>query len=876
MGKKKQIEQVSIIENIFTQPMEDIMGSRYATYAKYVIQDRAIPDSRDGLKPVQRRIIYSMWKQGNLCSRPTRKCARIVGDVIGKYHPHGDTSIYDSLVRMSQTWKNNVVLIDFQGNNGSIDGDSAAAYRYTESRLSQIAEEMTRDIEKNTVDMTLTFDDTELEPNVLPSRFPNLLVNGAKGIAVALATEIPPHNLKEVIAATIYRINNQDSNLNQLMKYIKGPDFPTGGIIYNTPSLFDIYETGRGRVEIVSKTEIIQGDKINQIVINEIPFETVKISLVYELDKLRLDKLLNGIIEVRDESDRFGMRIVIDVKKEADIETIHRYLITKTGLRSSYSANMVAIVNNRPKTMSLCDFLDSFIQHQVEVVTRRCNFDLKKLNNRLHIVNGLIKAISILNDVVDVIRSSKDKNDAKINLQDKFEFTETQSEAIVMLQLYKLTNTDVTVLENEKVTIEENIEFLNKVLSDRNILNNLLITDLKAISKKYGSERKTQIVDKDVSYKAIDKKSMILKENVYLSITRDGYIKRSSMRSYQSSGANSLPGLKQDDVLIYNGLCETTDIVIAFTNLGNYLYIPVFEIESNKWKDEGKHLNSIVSLNEKEKIIKAFTIENFKEGIYFVIASKYGQIKRVELPNFVVTRYSKPIKCMKLLDSDTLSDVSISTGNDNIYLFTNNGNSTGYNENQIPVSSLSSGGVKGISSLSDSFVNNILCVKSDINKYKIIAITDKGCYRIYDISNTIIGKRPGKQYSFFKSFKNDIHKLVGIRQISNKDIASNFHALNSKNEVISFDIDDYYVTPLDKYAKKNIDLSVNMIKTIKYLFLEEDYRISSSIIPTKPLLTNNTIMENNADICEIEETKKETIDTGLTQISLFDDLDDDN
>ena len=482
MCSKKKKDQILLFDSsneyIEEQPLEEIMGDRYAVYAKYVIQDRAIPDVRDGLKPVQRRVLYSMFLDKNTSSHPTRKCAHTVGAVMGKFHPHGDSSIYNALARMSQDWKVRLPLIDFQGNNGSIDGDNPAAYRYTEARLSSAAEELMKDLDKDTVDMKLTFDDTQLEPIVLPARFPNLLVNGTEGIAVAVATNIPPHNLKEVCEAVIYRLQHKRCSIDELLEIVKGPDFPTGGIIYKDEGLRAIYEKGQGRIEVASKTHFDYSNKnFNQIIITEIPYGVIKKNLVYEIDKLRHDKVIDGILEIRDESDREGLRVAIDIKKESNEEVILTYLMNKTSLKSSYSANMVAIIDNRPKTFSLVEYIDAYIVHQEEVITRRSKFDLEKYKTRLHIVEGLIKAISIVDQVVEVIRASKDKADSKLNIQNKFGFTEPQSEAIVTLQLYKLSNTDISIFVNEKETLVTNIKELNEILEDKNKLDRLIIRD---------------------------------------------------------------------------------------------------------------------------------------------------------------------------------------------------------------------------------------------------------------------------------------------------------------------------------------------------------------------------------------------------------------
>ncbi len=871
--KQQQILEFEIPENIHNETVESIMGSRYATYAKYVIQDRAIPDARDGLKPVQRRIVYSMYKTGNIFTRPTRKCAHTVGEVMGKYHPHGDSSIYEALVRMSQDWKNNNCLIDFQGNNGSVDNDPPAAYRYTEARLSQIAEEMVRDIDKDTVEMALTFDDTDFEPVVMPARFPNLLVNGTEGIAVALATEIPTHNLREVVDAIIYRINHVRVEPLDLMQFVKGPDFPSGGYIYKSKGLEDIYLTGRGRIEVAAKTEIVTNKNEKQIIVTEIPYKTVKINLVKELDMLVRNKTVNGIAEVRDESDKEGMRIAIDLKKDANVDIIYKYLMTKTGLKTSYSANMVAIVDGRPKTMNLLDFVDTYIEHQVDVITRRSNYELKKNKSRLEIIDGLIKAVSILDQVVEVIRASKDKQDAKKNIQEKFGFSEAQSEAIVMLQLYKLTNTDLTTLINEKVEVENTIETLNGILTDRKKLDRVICSDLKAIANKYGHDRKTQIIEKEISSASIDKRDLIMKEEVMLAVTRDGYVKYSSVKSFKSSGDNPLPGMKDGDACVYSGKANTTDYVVCFTNLGNFLYIPMHEIQENKWKDEGKHINYLVNLNPNEKIVRAYVVEEFKEGLFFVIASKHGQVKRLRLCDFSVVRYSKPLPCMKLLSNDEVADVIFTNGNSNIILFTSDGNSLGFNENELTLSGMRSGGVKAVSQLGKANIISVLSYDSESTKGKVVLVTDKGCLRIYDVSNTNITKRLGKTSEVFKSFKSEPHSLVFVKKLDLSKEITLLRVLNNLKEIVEIKVDDYHVTPLDKYAKAMLEMPKKL--SLEIGFVEGDEYISKDIVSkeiSQPELVKDEIDEEVAKTEIEEEAKqnKEEDEKEYTQISLFD------
>ena len=702
MAKKKVIETPDYKENIQNQSLDFVMGDRYAVYAKYVIQDRAIPDARDGLKPVQRRIIYSMYQNGNTYDKPNKKCATIVGAVMGKLHPHGDTSIYEALVRMSQPWKMNMPLISFQGNNGSIDNDGPAAYRYTEAKLNEFAMNLVRDIDKNTVDMTLNFDDTELEPIVLPSRFPNLFVNGSEGIAVAIATEIPPHNLNEIIDAAIYRINNPLCRIEELLEFVKGPDFPTGGIIYDSEGLKDIYYYGKGKIEIASKVEIKEEKDANYLIITEIPYKVVKQDLVFNIDKIRKSRDIDGIVEVLDESANDDIKIVVELKKEVDPNIVLTYLYNKTQLKVNYSANIVAISNDRPKTLNLVSYLDTYINHQVDVVTRKSKYELKVCEDRLHIVEGLIKAVSIIEQVVDTIRKSKDKADSKKNLIEKFGFSEVQAEAIVMMHLYRLSNTDITTYYKERDSLTVNINELKSILSNDKKLRKIIIKDLTEIKEKYGVNRKT-LITSEIKEVSIDKRDLIIKEDVYVVITKAGYAKRTSLKSYKASN-NAMTGVKEGDSIVLQTIANTADYILAFTDKGNYLFIPVNELNDIKWKDEGKHINSFITLPVDENIIRCIVVKDFNKNVSIALVSKNGQIKKTLLKEFFATRYTKPISCMRLLKDDNVVDVSVCNGNSNLFIITKSGNATYFNENEISNLGLKTSGVKAISTLKNSTI----------------------------------------------------------------------------------------------------------------------------------------------------------------------------
>lgn len=699
MKKNNTTEQ--ILEKIYNYSLEEIMGERFGRYSKYIIQDRAIPDVRDGLKPVQRRILYAMYIGHNTYDKPYRKSAKTVGDVIGSFHPHGDTSIYDAMVRLSQDWKIKNPMIDMHGNNGSIDGDSPAAYRYTEARLSKISSELLKDIEKNTVKFAPNFDDTVMEPTVLPAKFPNLLVNGTTGISAGYATNIPPHNLGEIIDACIKRIDSPNCRVETILDIVKGPDFPTGGICLDKQGIINAFTTGRGKVVVRSKIHEEESKGKISLVVTEIPYEVLKVNIVKKIDEIRIDKKLDGLLEVRDESDKEGLRIVIDIKKEANKDLILNYLYKNTELQTSYNYNMIAIVNRCPKLLSLIDIIDAYILHLKEVLTNRTKFDLDHAKLRFHIVEGLIKAISILDEVIRVIRASKNKSDAKENLVKEFDFTIEQAEAIVTLQLYRLTNTDITLLEDELKDLNLKIETYNKILTEEEALKYIMKKELKAIKDEYDVPRKTVIEDHLEEIK-INEEDMITKEDVVVLITKDGYVKRTSKRSYNSS--NDEPLLKENDYVL--GLYElnTIDTVLIFTNLGNYLYLPVHEIPDIKWKVLGKHISNIIKLEENEKIVSIIPVTDFNINKEVVIASKLGMIKKTPLKEFKVSRYSKAISCMKLKDNDEVIDAKLNNFND-IMISTSSCFSLWFDESEIPSSGIKSSGVKSMTLKNDEVVS---------------------------------------------------------------------------------------------------------------------------------------------------------------------------
>lgn len=798
---KKKDETKEIIEKIYDYTLEDIMGERFGSYSKYIIQDRAIPDARDGLKPVQRRILYSMYKEHNTFDKPYRKSAKTVGDVIGNYHPHGDSSIYDAMVRMSQDWKIRLPYIDMHGNNGSIDGDSPAAYRYTEARLSKISNEMIRDIDKNTVEFSPNFDDSTVEPTVLPTRFPALLVNGATGISAGYATNIPPHNLGEVIDATIYLIDHEDASLDELMQYVKGPDFPTGAIVEGINGIKDAYTKGKGKIIVTSKTEFETKSGKTSLIVTEIPYEVNKAQLVKKIDDIRLDKKIDGIVEVRDESEK-DIRIAIDLKKDANQELILNYLLKNTDLQSSYSFNMVTIVNRRPKLLGLKGMLEAFVKHQKEVVKRRTQFDLETAQKRLHIVAGLIKCLSILDEVIKVIRNSKNKSDAKDNLVKEFEFTYEQAEAIVVLQLYRLTNTDVVALEEEKEKLDKLIKGLSAILEDEKALKYVMKKELSQVKKEFVTPRLTTIKENITEIK-IDQTEMIPKEDVIIMITKDGYIKRTSYRSY--SATNDNPTLKENDYIIGQFEMNTLDTLLVFTSFGNYLHIPVYAIYDMKWKDMGKHISNIIPTGENEEIIKAIPIYNFEQDQNIILASKDGMIKRTAIKDFHLSRWSKPTSCMKLKDNDKLIDVMLEE-KERVFITTKNGFGLSFLTSEIPVSGVKAAGVKAIT-LKDDEVVSVSNFSNEQDEF-LIVLTDHNTGKRIRLSEFELSTRTRKgllvireiktnPYKVIKSFITDSKAHLGLKGSNITEIKVTELPISDRystgKEIIKNNIDDVFI-----------------------------------------------------------------------------------
>ena len=766
-----------VLKKIHDYSLEDIMGNRFARYSKYIIQDRAIPDVRDGLKPVQRRIIYAMYKDRNTYDKQFKKCANAVGNVLGKYHPHGDTSVYDALVRMSQNWKQNHILIEVDGNNGSIDGDSAAAYRYTETRLAKISEELLRDIDKDTVAMAPNYSDTLFEPTVLPAKFPNLLVNGASGISAGYATNIPPHNLGEVIDAVIKRLDSPNCHFDTIKSIIKGPDFPTGGVILGNDGIDDAFKTGKGRVVIRSRYEFVKTKGKDQIIISEIPFEVNKAVLIKKIDDIRLDKKIDGITEVRDESDKeSSIRIVIDLKKDADKDLVIGYLLKNTDLQTTYNYNMVTIVNRRPKLLGILPILDAYIDHQKEVTFRKAEFDLAFAKKEFHITEGLVKAISILDEVIRVIRESKNKQDAINNLVKEFDFTEEQATAIVMLQLYRLTNTDITVLNEKLENLKKIIAQLEAIIASPEMLARVIKDDLRKIKKEYSTVRKTSILE-EFEEITIDKEDLIPKEEVILILTKDGYLKRVSKKSYAAN--NEETALKPGDYVVSFLQTNTLNKLIIFTSKGNYIYVPIHEIPVCRWKDLGQHISNIVLLHPGESVVNAFIINEDIENPNVILFTKNGMVKRTDLNEYIVSRFSKTYMAINLKEDDELINASITLPH--ICIVTKGGYYLAYSTEEVTTSGPKAAGVKAINLKDDEVTAGLVYEDKDeylnifTNKQtaKRVKLEDLSIFSRAKRGNLIIKRVKSTNYKITSAYITDTKDVIGIKDGDNIDFIKN-------------------------------------------------------------------------------------------------------
>jgi len=767
---------------ILNENLEDIVGERFGRYSKYIIQDRALPDVRDGLKPVQRRILYAMHMLGMFHDKPYRKSARIVGDVIGKYHPHGDSSVYEAMVRLSQDFKMRIPLIDMHGNNGSIDGDSAAAMRYTEARMAISSEYLLKDIGKRTVNFIPNFDDEEYEPVVLPSRFPNILVNGASGISAGYATEIPPHNIQEIIKGVIKRIDKPDATIDDILKIVKGPDFPTGAIVQGKEGIKEAFETGKGRIIIKSKATIDE----DQIIVTEIPYEVNKAVLVRKIDEIRLAKRVDGISEVRDETSKEGLRIVIDIKKGFEPEAVLNFLHKKTDLTKSFNYNMVAINQKRPELMGILPIFDAYIYHQKEVVTNRSNFELKKAQRRLHIVNGIIKMMDILDEVIDTIRKSKGKADAKKRLIDRFEFTEEQAEAILTLQLYRLSNTDLKALLKEKAALNAWIEELTDILHNEKSLEKVIKKELREVARNVDKTRLTEI-EEEIERITVEEQALIQSEQVMIGLTKEGYVRQASIRSYK---ATENATLKESDAFMYIGEVSTLDTLLIFTASGHYIYLPVYKIPESKWKELGSHLNHLIQMDMNDDIIFVDVVKDFEEARHYLLTTKNNLVKLTKLSDYQAVRYNKPLKAIGLNQGDMLEHVSIVKDLSNeVITLSNYGHALRYDLSEIPVTGITAKGVKAMN-LNPKYhlAASIECLEGD----DLLIMTSRGTIKRIDISETPKKRRGLKGELLFKQVKTNpyyVRDLAVLNSYQYKHRA-NIHIITDKmyKRVNAFDL----------------------------------------------------------------------------------------
>lgn len=746
--------------------LEEIMGDRFGRYSKSIIQERALPDIRDGLKPVQRRILFAMNKDGNTYDKGFRKSAKSVGNVMGNFHPHGDSSIYEALTRMSQDWKVREPLVEMHGNNGSMDGDPAAAMRYTEARLSKLAGEMLRDIDKDTVEMVLNFDDTEYEPTVLPARFPNLLVNGATGISAGYATEIPPHNLGEVVDALIYLLSHPKATLEELMSFVQGPDFPTGGIIQGKDGIVKAYETGRGRIVVRSKTAIepLRGNK-SQITVTEIPYEVNKAQLVKKIDEIRLNKKVEGLAEVRDETDRDGLRIAIELKRDADAQGVLNYLFKNTELQITYNFNMVAINHQRPEHVGLKTILSAYLEHQRNVITKRTEYNLQKALDRQHIVVGLIKALSILDQVIKTIRASKDRRDARDNLVEAYDFSEKQADAIVALQLYRLTNTDVTQLEAESAKLSAEIEQDHKILAEPKTLNSVLRQELKAVAKDYRNPRRTEIQDEIEDLK-IKTTVTVADEDVVVLVSHDGYLKRSGVRSYTASDPTD-NGLKDGDYPIFMQKLSTLNHLMMFTSKGNLIYRPVHEISDVKWKETGEHISQTIGLAADEEIVATFAFKTLKEPGRFLIATSDGYIKQTAFADLTPGRtYKSRAAVYEKLKTAEARVVAVKYLTEpveqGILIISKNGYALRYPVDEVSVNGARTTGVRSMDLRDDDEVVNLALVTDNET---IALITQRGAFKRLAMKELSVTSRARRGVIVLRELKRDPHRIVDFMTI---------------------------------------------------------------------------------------------------------------
>jgi len=726
--------------------IEKEIKSSYIDYAMSVIVSRALPDVRDGLKPVQRRILYAMLEIGITPGKPYRKSARVVGDVLGKYHPHGDSAVYDAMVRMAQDFSLRYPLVDGHGNFGSLDGDSAAAMRYTEVRMDRLAMEMLEDLDKDTVDFRPNFDESLQEPIVLPAKLPNLIINGVQGIAVGMATNIAPHNLHEVCQAIIYMLQNnpEEATTKDLLQYIKGPDFPTGASIICNSSLKKIYETGRGSVMVRAHIDIEEGKKKDRVVIKDIPYQLNKTTLIEKVVDLVKNKQLDGITDLRDESNREGVRIVLEAKKGENLDIIINRLYKLTPLQSNFSFNMVALVDNVPKTLNLKGILLNFIYHRREVIVRRTKYELDKAEKRAHIVIGLLKALDNIDEIIKLIKSSSNASEAKTKLIERFEFSEVQAQAILDMKLQKLTGLEREKLEDEYKQLMETIKMLEEILASTKLVDEIIIEDLTMIDKKYAGSRKTELVQAELSELSLDEEDLIKDEPMVITMTNSGYIKRQSLDIYrtQNRGGKGVTGgkMKEEDDIMDLFVSNTKDYLFFISNLGKLRALKVYQISEGSRTNKGKAIVNYLKLEKNEKIATLIPIKEFSENYYLLMVTKFGKVKKTPLNAFIHLRRDG-VMAIKLLEGDELVSVNLTNGENDIIIVTSKGMAIRFNEKDVRPMGRVAAGVRAITLKKDDFVVNVAIVKDESSS--LLVSTENGYGKRTNISEYRIQRRGG-------------------------------------------------------------------------------------------------------------------------------------
>ncbi|WP_428044041.1 DNA gyrase subunit A [Candidatus Avelusimicrobium faecicola] len=770
-----QNANVDLFGNIQERDIAGEMRSYYIDYAMSVIVGRALPDVRDGLKPVHRRVLYSMNEMGLKYNKAYKKSARVVGDVLGKYHPHGDMAVYDTLVRMVQDFSLRKPLIDGQGNFGSIDGDSAAAMRYTECRLQRIADEMLNDLDKDTVKMIPNYDGSLLEPSVLPGKLPALLVNGSSGIAVGMATNIPTHNLGEVCDGIIEYIKNPNISTKDMMKIIKGPDFPTGAIIRGTKGIYEYFETGRGSVKVQARTEIEERKGGREaIIVTEIPYQVNKTSLIETIVGLVRDKKITDISDIRDESDRRGMRLVIEVKRDGNAQVVLNHLFKHTQLQTSFPVNMLAIVDGRPRILSLKEVMKAYVKHRKEIITNRTKFDLNKAQRREHILQGLLIAIANLDEVVSIIRNSKDPTEAKFKLMSQFSLSELQAQAILDMRLHQLTQLSADAIANEQAELLKLIAELQGILADPQKILDIIVTELTELKKNYGDPRRTEI---GVDMTDFSMEDLIEKEDVVITISNDGYAKRIPLDTYRSQnrGGKGIIGgkTKEEDFMEHLFVTSSHATILMFTNRGRVFALRAFEIPEGNRMSKGKAIVNLLQLVGEEKVTSAVSIDNFDpkhcENTFLTMCTRYGSIKRVALEEFANIRKTGII-AMGLEEGDVLTSVQTTHGTSDIIVATKNGKSIRFDENQVRAMGRPAKGVRAISLMEGDVVVGMEQAPNDAPQPDVLSVCENGFGKRTEFSEYKRQNRGGMGVITIKTSERN-GKVVGIKLVDeSKDL----------------------------------------------------------------------------------------------------------